>query len=538
MAEVSVPGQTTATSAPYVRQKSGLVRTAGVFNAFSFCIANISVGVMVAWGQFFGLAYYPGASAALALAIATVAGIIVVWAYQYWGQIFPRSGGDFIFLSRGLSPGIGLGVNMVFVVIASVSPALVMGILMPLLSSFSSALYDATGWHFFVTLSTWFAGNWALAIVGTFLLGSGSAISLLGLKPTLRFIQGLFLVGFVGCIILMIALLASSASTFTNNLATAVHHSPVAIEDAATKAGFVNKNFDFIETLKLTVWYTPSLLFAFVLVYIGGEIKDARRTVRLSAPAAVAFSGVLAIIWSVILNHIFAPKLAGALAYNSAAAPSYSTPGVPYPHELMHVLWGTSGGGLVLTIIGFLTFIAWIWLWTPSTLTYCQRAIFAWGLDGLLPAWMSRVDEKRHTPVSSIVAAFLIGEALMLIYAFHTSFRTIVLAAVLYACIAVTLLVGIFFPYVRPALYRQSTARGDLFGIPLMSIFCTIGFGILAWQVLYVWTDPIAAGKNPTAVWVTIGAVVGAFAYYLGLKEYRRRKGEDISLTFKQIPVE
>src|SRR3989442_886830 len=107
-----------------VRQKSGLVRTAGGFDAFVFSLSGISVGIMFSWGQFFGTGFYPGGHIFLALVIATLAALVIAIAYQYWGNIFPRSGGDYVYVSRGLHPGVALGANFVFIAVLMSSPAL------------------------------------------------------------------------------------------------------------------------------------------------------------------------------------------------------------------------------------------------------------------------------------------------------------------------------------------------------------------------------------------------------------------------------
>src|SRR5437763_5681374 len=109
MAQGASPGTAAIRPAPPVRQKSGLVRSASGFDAFVFALSGISVGIMFEWGNFFGTGFYPGANIIVALVIATAAALVIAWAYQYWGQIFPRSGGDYVFLSRGAHPGFALG---------------------------------------------------------------------------------------------------------------------------------------------------------------------------------------------------------------------------------------------------------------------------------------------------------------------------------------------------------------------------------------------------------------------------------------------
>jgi APA family basic amino acid/polyamine antiporter len=533
-AEASTPAQPTA-----IRNKSGLVRTASGFDAFVFALAGISVGIMFSWGQYFGLGFYPRANIPLALVIATVAGLILAWAYQYWGLIFPRSGGDYVFLSRGLHPGVALGTNIVLVYMLMVSPALAMSIMVPLLQSLAATLASVTGWGFLNDVATWTGGKIGFAVWGTALMVGAGWVALYGLRPSLRFMKLLFLIGIVGSGIAMIALLFSKTSTFEHHLQAATGHSAAAIEAKAKQQGFAYGGFSLSETLKLTVWYTPSLFFAYLVLYIGGEIKNVQRNVRFSAAGAVLFSGVFTLIFSGVFTHVVPSKLQGALAYNATAAPGYTTTYAAYPHELTKILWGTHGLGLILTLIMFVSMFAWLYLWTPLVLGFAQRAVLAWALDGLTPGWVGKVDEKRHTPLPALAIVFIMGESLMLAFAFSTSFRTIVLLAPMYAMLAISMAVGAVFPYVRKDLFNQSVvAKARVFGVPLMTIFCSIAFVVLIWQIILLWRDKVAAGANHTAIFITVGVAVAGIIYFFAMREYRKRQGDDISYVFRQIPVE
>jgi amino acid transporter len=195
------------TGLPPVRQRSGLVRGAGPYDAFVFALATTSVGIMVSWGQFFGTGFYPGANIVLSLTIATVAALFIAWAYQYWGQVFPRSGGDYVFLTRGLNPGLGLGLNVVFVV------------MQPLAASFAAALAEATGWGFLGDVSTWIATtSWGFAVTGLVPVAVAGLVGIYGLKGQLRLLKWLFLAGTIGTVILVVALIFSSTPTFLAHL--------------------------------------------------------------------------------------------------------------------------------------------------------------------------------------------------------------------------------------------------------------------------------------------------------------------------------
>ena len=55
---------------------------------------------------------YPGASMEIATMIAAVAGVFMGVAYAMLSRVYPRSGGDYVFMSRILSPPVGLTLSV------------------------------------------------------------------------------------------------------------------------------------------------------------------------------------------------------------------------------------------------------------------------------------------------------------------------------------------------------------------------------------------------------------------------------------------
>ena len=96
-----------------------------------------------------------------------------------------------------------------------------------------------------------------------------------------------------------------------------------------------------------------------------------------------------------------------------------------------------------------------------------------------------------------------------------------------------------FFPYLRPQIYEKSPIAGKtIFGLPIMTVGCFLGF--IAAQ-FYFWTlffDPNAAGHDPTQVMIVAGVFVLGFAFYYIMKMIRRSQGIDVTLAFKEIPIE
>jgi hypothetical protein len=63
-------------------------------------------------------------------------------------------------------------------------------------------------------------------------------------------------------------------------------------------------------------------------------------------------------------------------------------------------------------------------------------------------------------------------------------------------------------------------------------------------MIYLLWNDPNAAGPLftrhdlSTEFWIIAGVVAAGTAWYVGIKQYRRRQGIDLSLAFQQIPIE
>src|ERR1700737_3862508 len=102
------------TTGIFTRASSGLVRqgptAAGVFSGWQQIALGYIIFIVAAWQ------FYPGASMELATLIATVAGLFIAGCYALLSMVYPRSGGDYVFMSRILHPvaGIVLSMSLVF----------------------------------------------------------------------------------------------------------------------------------------------------------------------------------------------------------------------------------------------------------------------------------------------------------------------------------------------------------------------------------------------------------------------------------------
>src|SRR6476660_6963826 len=106
--EVTVPSDFAGDGQLFVRNATGLVREVSKWDAL---IMN-TLGMNVALGAIFLLLQapgnFPGANMLLAIVIGTlVMAFTLLWVYSAFASAMPRSGGDYVFVSRTLHPVVG-----------------------------------------------------------------------------------------------------------------------------------------------------------------------------------------------------------------------------------------------------------------------------------------------------------------------------------------------------------------------------------------------------------------------------------------------
>src|SRR3954454_11169783 len=89
----------------FVRQSTGLVREASALDALIYnAVFSAPVGATLAWGVFFALSAFPGADLVVATIISFFLNIPVLIMMALMASSMPRTGGDYVWVSRILSP--------------------------------------------------------------------------------------------------------------------------------------------------------------------------------------------------------------------------------------------------------------------------------------------------------------------------------------------------------------------------------------------------------------------------------------------------
>jgi amino acid transporter len=528
----------------YTRKATGMVREIpmldqSVFNATS----GPPVGVII-FGLF-ALLVFPQSNIYVTAILAPVFGVFVWATFALMAAAMPRLGGDYTYNTRVLKPWIGLAANIGGVI----SPALGAGLWATFmatqgLSPALSVIGVTTGSS---TLVNWGADfspthRTTVFIVGVASLAIMSILSYMGTKVAMRVITVLFLIGVGGLAISFLILLFTSHSSFVSTVnhvggANAYQKTVSAAHGQGlypSEGGYSSK-----ATLGALYYWSINSIWLFWGTYTASEFKGGgRRKRQLWAMVGTGLIQSLIVILIVVVflhtigYNFFVSSLAGNFAPSQGLVGSA---GYAYFTALI------AGNTAIVSLLA-LAFLGW---WLPGqyiNLAMVQRALMTWSLDGLLPSWVSKVDERRHTPHIAIGLAFIATVATAALASYYASFSQIFALIALFGYMPI-LFVGIsalLIKYRRPDLYKGSQAEWYVGGIevlPIVGGLCTIIGGGLIFLTLY-FHEALGIKHFHATEALGVGLFVLAAVWYLGAKALRKRQGIDIGLAYRVIPPE
>jgi APA family basic amino acid/polyamine antiporter len=406
-----------------------------------------------------------------------------------------------------------------------------------------AALNLLTGNETFLTISQTMLQPWATFLIGSVILLLSQVVLSYGMRFYLTLNKWVFILAMASTVFLIVVLALSTREQFVNNLNELVGPSLGApdaynaIIASGKEKGWGEAGFDFWQTLLVSNWPFLPLIGAAFSIAIGGEIKSVTKSQSVGMLGAVFCATVAFVITVWLAYKVFGFEFLGTSVFNSLTANGgLTTPTDPS----IALLTGILTKSPLITILTSLGLALWMWMWIPAMHTFGVRAVVAWAFDQVAPAPLATISEKYHTPIVAITVTTVVNLIFMALFVFTPWFSKIVIlieAAVL--AWSVVLAAGMFFPYLRPQLYEKSPiASKTVLGLPIMTVACFLGF--IATQ-FYFWTlyfDPNAAGHDPTQVMIVAGVFVLGFVFYYIMKLIKRSQGIDVTLAFKEIPIE
>ena len=546
----------TSSSSLYVRQSSGLVREASVMDAIIFnAVFSAPVGATLAFGILYALGLFPGADLVVALLIAFVVNIPVCIMMSMMASAMPRTGGDYVWISRILHPAVAVFSNFSAAISALIGAAfwarsfavLALGPALAVLGAVTnnSGLINAGN----AVSGSDATGQWWTFGLGLLLIIILAIAMSSGTKSSFRVQNVCWIIASLGTFLAFIALLISSNSSFTANFNTFARpftnsaNSFQSIQAAATKIGFTfTGGHQFSSTLPVVAIIMTFMMWNWWSVYIAGELKSAGKLRRqLSVMlGALVWDTVFMIIGVLLLYHSASEQFIASV--NAlAGTPGYLLPVQPY-YNLMASIAANNGFFALLIAISFI-------FWNlpamfPNTFMPV-RTIFAWSFDRILPGKLSEVSERTHAPIPAIIVASIIVAAILAWSVLSSSFATLLSMGVLAGVVTILCVsvAALAFPFRRPDLYRNSPANVRIGGIPLLPIVSVLSilvisglaYLVLSYQQLGINTAQL--GPLPGFIFMASLIVIGLVIFYVA-RFVRARQGINLDLIYSELPPE
>ncbi len=540
------PAVPSAPQGTYARKATGLVREVSPFSTFVFNMAGQPTSVLLATSVFLALALFPGGSIWLGFLMALGVALVISVCYGLFTSAIPRSGGDYVLVGRVTHPIIGLvssffwtaGVilSIAFIALAFVTVALGPSLTAVGLVSGHNSL--VTAGNELATSKGWQFGLGTALIVGSSLLLAG------GWRWTTRIMNGFWLLMMLGLATVFLVLLFKSQDGFIhsfNQFAGSITGEPDTYRTIVANAHKEGIDTDPAFSMNNT-WPTWALicsltLFAWLSVYISGEVRRARDTTQvkvmgLASIVHVAIAMVLAVLFFSTFGHDFFIAINGlseSESYPFAAPPFYT------------FLTSIAGGSTVLAWWLLITFAAAYPLLMIPNITIAVRTFFAWSLDGLLPTSISRVSPRTHAPNAAIALTVALSIA-VLGWAVWSGggFFSVLVEAVAVQLIAM-ILIGIsamLLPYRRPDAWRSSASTSRIFGIPVVSLSGGL-LAVLLAGLFFVYVHYEGLGIDKPHFLRDLAILLGAalLTFFIA-RAARLRQGVDVDKLAAEIPPE
>ncbi len=528
----------------YVREASGMVREFGWLATLGVSGSVLAVGIAANLQPAWHAGIYPGSDVFTSLTLAVIPGIFFGLMYILFSMNMPRSGGDYIYISRIIHPTVGFMMNFAFtfwmiMFLGSDMAIIVSGQLSPALAGFALATSNSA------LLNT--AGSMALSQNSIFIGGVVSliivvAILTLGSKYVARFLMIGFIIGIIGQLVVMGLYASANQATFTSSFNT--HFAGVTnvtgVKQLATSNGWTFTPTSFSISLAALpfayLWYLGYNYSA----YVAGEVKQVKKSMFVSIFGALGIGWLVYSVSILLFNRVVPYDFEQAVAYLFFAAPSaYPLPALPGSY-----LWaGLLTNNAIIAFIPLLGMVFWAFMFPVAVGMVVTRNIFAWSFDRVAPRFFSDINRRSHSPIKTILVFTVVALVFLYIFVYTTIF-TLLVNAILALSLAYIIpgIAAVVYPYVKKEQYEKSPAARYKIGKLPVIVICgvvSIGYYLFLSYAAYT-TSGVCGCSSPSALpalgLIALSFVIAPIIYFIARSYHIRKEAVDISMAFKEVP--
>jgi basic amino acid/polyamine antiporter, APA family len=544
MASTPISGRAPTGQGLFTRQSSGLVRELGIPAATAISLASVAVvNTFINFNA--GLTAFNMADMTLPLLLGAGIWLVAMFAYKYLLEAIPRAGGEYVYVSRIISPALGavfgIGICIAFTYILAANANFTAQYFPFLLTALGAAFGSSS----ISDAASQVTSQRAIAIISVAMLLVVGAASWVSLRRLAQVILALVIVQLVAFLVLGWLLITHSHSDFVTAFGAFSGH-PTAFNDILTAAAKDNIPLGVSVTASLTAVPFMVLNYNGVLYsyYVGGELKRPGRTYLYASVISIGLLIVVWVgVWLLMLNTVgldfmqSQAKLGAndAAAYGAITSLQSSAGGLGYGLVL-------SGDPISKILIGIAVPSAELAV-DLAFVAVITRVLFALAFDRLLPIGLAKISDRGAVPTNAIIVAVIGGIVFALLAAF-LNLANIVANLALF--VALIILAGgvaaTALPFRRPDLILKPGAKDlpKIAGVPVPALWGAATSVLALIVVFLIIAHPEVFGAFTVSSVVTLVLVLGAGpVIYLIARQVRLQQSSiDLRLAMRELPPE
>jgi basic amino acid/polyamine antiporter, APA family len=536
MSDVAQSAPAGAMGGFYARRASGLVRDLSLRDIvfLNICFISIPLGLLYIT-QLGGL--FPGVSVGLAIILAAVIAVPHLYVYGGFASAMPRSGGDYLSISRSLHPFVGFVVNATFTVLQIFSCAFIINFV-PLfaLPAMFQTLAIVTGDSNWATWATNVSTQNGQMLIASVMVLSVGVLAIFNQPLMLRLFGILMVLSLLGVVITVIALVFVDPNTFASNFSKYETVSKV-ISDAQA-AGEGSNAFSLGPTfLAITILF-GAIGLGQVSTYMAGEVRQPGRIILrgLFISVGLAALGLAGIAF--LATNAFGTDFLNSAQFLSNAG-KWPVPASPFVNLFIGIALPNAWLAALLGI----AFVGGVWAIAVPAYLMGTRNMLAYSFDRVLPTRVSEVSDRTHTPILATVVVIVLMLGFLAGWVYSSANFNVYISAseiVVFGTFAIVGLAAVVFPYRRKAMYEDSPIpKMKIAGVPLFSIVGAIDAILMALYLYLLLANGSTTGATNHTADVVLALLVGALAliWIIAFVIARQRK-LDLAMVQEQLPPE
>jgi amino acid transporter len=464
----------------------------------------------------------------------------------------PRSGGEYIYNSRIISPLIGIAESfgnafvwiMWIYVLApwTVDPGLTMLFQFLGRADIADTLVSKVNTPF-GPFAIWF---FVIASVVNII---GLLFVVFGMKIFASVQKVIMTLGIAGATVILLVFTFTSHDAFVQSWnKLAVQYESIdyngflaAARSTIEEAGDVlPKSWNWFDTLGVMVAGSWLFAYSYCITFIAGEVKRPDKTIILANLSAILVPAFFMLWLATVLYHTVGFEFLSATAWIDnlgEGLAGYNFPWSPHFVGLAAVI--TQNKILVfLMALSFIVFNLW---WVALSYLAFPRILFAWGMDRMGPKWFADIDYRWASPVKNHILCFILGELGILLYTiFQDQMSGLSVTGLeIVSVFGVTAIAALVFPFSKRAkqIWETSPYKSwKILNIPVISIGAVVNLIYLAilFYFFIVMPDLEGLAKGSLIIYLIVWGL--GIIWYFYWKNKNKQVGVDVSMTFGELP--